>query len=67
MNRIEIGNRLKTAREDAGLSRNRVAESVEVGTTTLQQWETGYIGFVFYECLTLYSTYRIKINVCKCK
>lgn len=41
MNRIEIGNRLKTAREDAGLSRNRVAESVEVGTTTLQQWETG--------------------------
>ena len=41
MNRIEIGNRLKIAREDAALPRNRVAESVDVGTTTLQQWETG--------------------------
>lgn len=41
MNRVEIGNRLKAAREDAALSRNRVAESVDVGTTTLQQWETG--------------------------
>ena len=41
MNRIEIGERLRIARENATLSRNRVAESVDVGTTTLQQWETG--------------------------
>ena len=41
MNRVAIGDRLKAAREDAALSRNRVAESVDVGTPTLQQWETG--------------------------
>ena len=41
MNRIEISNRLKEAREDCAYSRNRVASEVDVGTTTLQQWETG--------------------------
>lgn len=41
MNRQEIGNRLKNAREDCAYSRNRVAAEVGIGTTTLQQWETG--------------------------
>lgn len=41
MNRIEIGERLRIAREDCMYSRNRVAADVDVGTTTLQQWETG--------------------------
>ncbi|MGP5553490.1 helix-turn-helix domain-containing protein [Psychrobacter celer] len=41
MNRVEIGNRLKTAREECAYSRQKAANYVDVGTTTLQQWETG--------------------------
>lgn len=41
MNRSEIGDRLVLAREGAGLSRSQVAQSIGIGTTTLQQWEIG--------------------------
>ncbi len=41
MNRQDIGDRLRAARESKGLSRGQVAQQVDIGTTTLQQWETG--------------------------
>lgn len=41
MNRVEIGRRLRKLREEQGLSRVNVADLIEIGTTTLQQWETG--------------------------
>ncbi len=41
MNRQEIGSRLRAARENKSLSRGEVAKRVDIGTTTLQQWETG--------------------------
>lgn len=41
MNRAKIGGRLTQAREQAGLSRAEVAKIVNIGTTTLQQWEAG--------------------------
>lgn len=41
MNRQEIGSRLRAARENKSLSRGEVAKHVDIGTTTLQQWETG--------------------------
>lgn len=41
MNRKEIGERLRIAREDCMYSRQKAASYVDVGTTTLQQWETG--------------------------
>lgn len=41
MNRVEIGERLRIAREDCMYSRQKAANYADVGTTTLQQWETG--------------------------
>lgn len=41
MNRHEIGNRLLNIRNEKGLSRAEVASKTDIGTTTLQQWETG--------------------------
>lgn len=41
MDRVNIGNRLRDCREKQGLSRIQVAPKVGIGTTTLQQWETG--------------------------
>lgn len=41
MNRHEIGNRLLNIRNEKGLSRAEVASKADIGTTTLQQWETG--------------------------
>ncbi len=41
MDRINIGNRLRDCREQKGLSRAQVTSQVDIGTTTLQQWETG--------------------------
>ncbi len=41
MNRSKIGDRLIFAREKAELSRSQVAQSIGIGTTTLQQWEMG--------------------------
>ena len=41
LNRKEIGQRLLDGREKSGLSRNEVANRVNVGTTTLRQWEVG--------------------------
>lgn len=41
MNRAKIGVRLTQAREKAGLARAEVAKAVNIGTTTLQQWEVG--------------------------
>lgn len=41
MNRIEIGERLRIAREECMYSRQKAAHYADVGTTTLQQWETG--------------------------
>lgn len=41
MNRHEIGNRLLNTRNAKGLSRAEVASKADIGTTTLQQWETG--------------------------
>lgn len=41
MNRMEIGERLRIARENCMYSRQKAANYADVGTTTLQQWETG--------------------------
>lgn len=41
MNRVNIGNRLRDCREKQDLSRVQVAPQVDIGTTTLQQWEAG--------------------------
>lgn len=41
MDRVNIGNRLRDCREQKGLSRLQVTSQVDIGTTTLQQWETG--------------------------
>ncbi|MGP4950740.1 XRE family transcriptional regulator [Psychrobacter sp. T6-1] len=41
MNRKEIGERLRIAREECMYSRQKAANYADVGTTTLQQWETG--------------------------
>lgn len=41
MNRKEIGERLRIAREECMYSRQKASSYAGVGTTTLQQWETG--------------------------
>lgn len=41
MNRKQIGKRLVLARERNNLSRADVSSHIEIGTTTLQQWELG--------------------------
>ena len=41
MNRVEIGKRLLACREKVGKSRAEVSNIVNVGTTTLRQWEVG--------------------------
>lgn len=41
MNRMQIGERLKTAREQLGISRKEASEYAKIGTTTIQQWEVG--------------------------
>lgn len=41
MNRKQIGKRLALARERNNLSRADVSSRIEIGTTTLQQWEAG--------------------------
>lgn len=41
MNREIIGKRLRETRESLELTRKEVTDLVSIGTTTLQQWETG--------------------------
>lgn len=41
MKRIQIGERLRSAREQAGFSRDSACAKVGVSRTTLQQWENG--------------------------
>lgn len=41
MNRKDVGDRLRQAREDSNISRAEAAAKVKIGTTTLQQWEGG--------------------------
>lgn len=41
MSRAKIGVRLTQTREKVGLTRAEVAKAVNIGTTTLQQWEMG--------------------------
>lgn len=41
MNRMQIGERLKNAREKLNISRKEASEYANIGTTTIQQWESG--------------------------
>lgn len=61
MQRKEIGVRLKQAREDAGLSRDKVVANpeTEVSRTTLQQWEGGITEASIEKILALANIYEV--------